>query len=181
MTAERRFEDALARLVAVFQERRVSYALIGGLAVAAWGAPRATEDIDILADVSPSPELDAALRAGGFDVEWRGGDPDDPIPLLLRLRSASGPEIDVVCATRAWEREILNRSIPIRIPEGPETSVIAVEDLIVLKLMAGGPGDLADVVDLLGRAGPLPELEKRAGERGVADLLRRVRASMGGY
>jgi hypothetical protein len=36
-----------------------------------------------------------------------------------------------------------------------------------LKLMAGGPGDMADVADLLERAGPLPELEKRATARGV--------------
>ncbi|MFQ5828512.1 MAG: nucleotidyl transferase AbiEii/AbiGii toxin family protein [Candidatus Methylomirabilia bacterium] len=169
----------MARLVAVFQKRRVSYALMGGLAVAAWGVPRATEDIDLLADASPSPELDAALRAAGFEAEWRRGDANDPIPLLLRLGSGSGPEIDVVCATRAWEREMLGRSIGVRMPEGPETPVVAVEDLIVLKLMAGGPGDLADVADLLERAGPLSELEKRAEARGVSELLRQVRVSMG--
>lgn len=177
MTAGRAFEDALASVTLVFEERRVPYALIGGLAVAAWGAPRATEDIDVLADVSPFPELDAALRAAGFDVEWRRGAPEDPIPLLLRLHRPDGPDIDVLCATRAWEREMLDRSIRIRIPEGSETSVIALEDLIVLKLMAGGPGDLADVSSLLEGVGPLPELEKRAAERGVLDLLRRVRAS----
>lgn len=179
MTGEGRFEDALASLAAIFRERSVPYALIGGLAVATWGAPRATEDIDLLADVGPSPELDAALRAAGFEPEWRRGDPDDPIPLLLRLRSASGPEVDVVCATRAWEREMLSGSIRVRIPGGPEIPVIAIEDLIILKLMAGGPGDLADVADLLGRAGPLAELDARATARGVSDLLRRVRASMG--
>ena len=149
-----RFEDALANLSAIFQERGVAYALMGGLAVAAWGAPRATEDIDLLADLSPSQELDAALR----------------------LRSRSGPEIDVVCATRAWEREMLSRSIRLRLPQGLEIPVVAIEDLIVLKLMAGGP---ADVADLLQRAGPLPELEKRAAARGVLELLRQVRASAG--
>lgn len=174
-----RFEDALANLSAIFQERGVAYALMGGLAVAAWGAPRATEDIDLLADVSPSQELDAALRARGFEAEWRRGAPDDPIPLLLRLRSRSGPEIDVVCATRAWEREMLNRSIRLRFPQGLEIPVVAVEDLIILKLMAGGPPDLADVADLLQRVGPLPELEKRAAARGVLELLRQVRASSG--
>lgn len=181
MTDGGQFEDALASLATIFKERSVPYALIGGLAVAAWGAPRATEDIDLLADVSPSPELDATLRAAGFEAEWRRGAPDDPIPLLLRLRGAAGPEIDVVCATRDWEREMLNRSIRVRIPKGPETPVIAIEDLIVLKLMAGGPGDLADVADLLERAGPLPELEQRARERGMSDLLRQVRASTGSY
>ena len=179
MTAGGPFEEALARLIAVLEPRGIPYALIGGLAVAVWGAPRATEDIDLLADLSPSPELDRALRAAGFDVEWRRGGPDDPVPLLLSLRSASGPEIDVVCTARAWEREMLGRSVRVRIPGGPETPVVAVEDLIVLKLLAGGPGDLADVAELLERVGSLPELEARAAARGVSDLLRRVQASLG--
>lgn len=179
MTSGGRFENVLASLLAIFHERHIPHALIGGLAVATWGAPRATEDIDLLADLEPSPELDAAFRAAGFEAEWRRGDPDDPVPLLLRLRSATGPEVDVICATRDWEREMLDRAIRVRIPEGPETPIIAIEDLVVLKLLAGGPRDLADVADLLERAGPLPELEKGAKARGVLDLLRRVRASTG--
>lgn len=179
MTAGARFEEALTRLVGVFERFGAPYALIGGLAVATWGTPRATEDIDILADIIPSAELGAAFGAAGFETEWRRGGPGDPIPLLLRLRSPLGlPEVDVVCTTRSWEREIIGRSVRVRLPEGPELSVVAVEDLIVFKLMAGGPGDLADVVDLLGCCGPLPDLEGRAAERGVLDLLRRVRSSI---
>lgn len=165
------------RLAAVFRERGIPYALIGGLAVAAWGAPRATEDIDLLADVSPSAELDAVLRAAGFEADWRRGAPDDPIPLLLRLCSSSGPEVDVVCATRTWEREMLGRAPRLRLAQALEIPVVGVEDLIVLKLLAGGPADLADVADLLGRVGPLPELDKRAAARGVLELLQRIRAS----
>ncbi len=179
MTRGGQFEETLASLAAVFQERGVLYALMGGLAVAAWGAPRATEDIDLLADVSPSAELDRALRAAGFEAEWRRGAADDPIPLLLRLRSHSGPELDVVCASRAWEHEMLARAVRLRLGQRLEIPVVALDDLIVLKLLAGGPGDLTDVADLLGRAGPRPELDKRAAARGVLDLLRRVRASTG--
>jgi predicted nucleotidyltransferase len=171
------FEEGLARLAALFRERHVPYALIGGLAVAAWGAPRATEDIDLLADLSPSTGLDAAFQSAGFDAEWRRGGPDDPVPLLLRLRSPGGPEIDVVCATRAWERQMLGRAVLLRLGPGLEIPVVAIEDLIVLKLKAGGPGDLADVTDLLERAGPLPELDRRAAAGGVLDLLRQVRAA----
>ena len=72
---------------------------------------------------------------------------------------------------------MLARSIRLRFPQGLEVPVLAIEDLIVLKLMAGGPGDLTDVADLLERAGSLPELETRAAARGVSGLLRRVRES----
>ena len=176
MTEGGRFEDVLASLVRIFQERSVPHALIGGLAVAAWGAPRATEDIDLLADVNPSPELDAAFRATGFEAEWRRRDPGDPVPLLLRLCSASGPEIDVICATRDWEREMLDRAIRVRLPEGPETPVIAVEDLVVLKLMAGGPRTSPTSPTCSNASAPSRNWRSA---RGVLDLLRRVRASTG--
>lgn len=179
MTQQRGFEEALASLAAIFEAQHVPYALMDGLAVAAWGAPRATEDVDFLAEAVPSAGLDSALRAAGFEIEWRRGSPDDPIPLLLRLRRHPGPETDVVCATRAWEREMLARAVRLRLPQGLEIPVVSVEDLIVLKLMAGGPGDLADVADLLERAGALPELDKRAAAGGVLDLLQRVRTSAG--
>ena len=179
MTSDARFEEDLERVVGVFEQAGIAHALIGALAVAAWGAPRATEDIDLLADAAPSTRLDAALGEAGFAPEWRRGDPDDPVPLLLRLGGpAGGPDVDVLCVTRAWEREVLGRAVRVRIPGGPEVPVVTAEDLIVLKLLAGGPGDLADVAELLVQAGPLPDLDARAAERGVLDLLRRVRAAL---
>lgn len=177
MTEPGSFENTIAHLSSVLEERQVSYALIGGLAVAVWGVPRATEDIDLLADLRPSRELDAALRAAGFKVEWRRGDSADPIPLFLRLSSTTGPDVDIVCATRSWEREMLRRAIGIRLPTGLEAPVMAVEDLIVLKLIAGGPGDLIDVAELLQRTSLTAELEDRAAARGVAELLSQVMAS----
>ena len=177
MTERGSFENAIAQLSSVLDECNIPYALIGGLAVAVWGVPRATEYIDLLADLRPSRELEAALRAEGFRVEWRRGDPEDPIPLLLRLNSATGPEIDIVCATRGWEREMLSRAITVRLPTGLEAPVMAAEDLIVLKLIAGGPGDLIDVAELLQRTSLTAELEVRAAARGVAELLSQVMAS----
>jgi len=164
VTEKSPFEHTLAKLASLLNERGISYALIGGLAVAAWGTPRATEDIDLLAELSPSPEIDGALSAAGFTVEWRRGDPEDPIPLLLRLGFETGPEIDVICVTRGWEREMLRRAVRISLPDGKPAYVVALEDLIVLKLVAGGPGDLTET--------PLPCLtqafqEKREEALGV--------------
>jgi predicted nucleotidyltransferase len=178
VTPAPRFEQALARAASIFEERGIPYAVIGGLAVSVWGAPRSTEDIDLLAQVARSDELDRALLDAGFAADWRRGGPDDPIPLLLRLETASGPTIDVLCATRPWEREILTRAVQVRLPEGSAVPVVAVEDLIVLKLVAGGPRDLADVAELLEVVDPLPDLGARAAARGVGDLLGRVQASL---
>ena len=42
-----RLEAALLEVVAILEEWKIPYMLIGGLAVAQWGEPRATLDVDI--------------------------------------------------------------------------------------------------------------------------------------
>ncbi|MBI4381149.1 MAG: nucleotidyl transferase AbiEii/AbiGii toxin family protein [candidate division NC10 bacterium] len=172
-------EEILSKVLDLLDKTGIRAALIGGLAVATWGSPRATEDIDLLAELAQSPELEGAIRADGWHVSWRRGGSDDPIPLLLRLEwIRGGPEIDVICATRPWERAILDRAVQVTLPGGRRVPVVTPEDLIVLKLLAGGPQDLIDVTDLLTRCGTMPELDERATERGVVDLLQRVRETI---
>ena len=172
-------EQILLKVCDLLDRLRIRGALIGGLAVATWGSPRTTEDIDLLAEMTPSAEIDAAFRAEGWHPSWHHGGSEDPIPLLLRLKGGhGGPEIEVICATRSWERAMLDRAIRVVLPDGSRVPVVAPADLIVLKLLAGGPQDLVDVADLLRRCGAMPELEKRAAERGVLDLLRRVRETV---
>jgi len=144
----------------------IHFALIGGLSVAAWGIVRATEDIDFLADSEPSPIGDPNLRnqltllfeRQHCRTEWRIGDYDDPVPLLLRIelpRSYSGLGADILWAHRLWHREALARSINVNLARR-RVPVLHPEDLILLKLEAGGPQDLSDVGGLL--ADPPPQL-----------------------
>ena len=139
--------------------RTINYALIGGLSVAAWGVVRATQDIDFLADSEPSPisDLDLRNRLKSYlerqrcRVEWRVGDYDDPVPLLLRIelpRSYGGVGADLLWAHKRWHRDALARSITVKLSR-QRVRVLHPEDLIMLKLDAGGPQDLADVVGLL--------------------------------
>jgi hypothetical protein len=92
---EQRFASSVNRIqklvetASVDLQTRIRIALIGGLAVSAWGAVRATQDIDLLADSDPSPIRNPGLRddlkrfeAKRCKVEWRVGEPDDPIPQL---------------------------------------------------------------------------------------------------
>ena len=137
----------------------IHFALIGGLGVAAWGIVRATQDIDFLADSEPSPigdvrirdRIEISLKRQRCDIEWRVGEHEDPVPLLLRLklpRSYGGLGADVLWAHKRWHREALRRSIDVKLARKP-VPVLHPEDLILLKLEAGGPQDLADVSGLL--------------------------------
>lgn len=168
---ERRFAPALDTLRKLFEAASLSvqvpirFALIGGLAVSAWGVVRATQDIDLLADSSPSPLRNLALRRHlgafldqqGCTAEWRVGEPDDPIPLLLRLGLPRPTALvtDILWAHKRWQREALSRRITLRVSR-LDVFVLHPEDLILLKLEAGGPQDLLDVEGLI--SNPLPEL-----------------------
>ena len=165
MLMEQQFPHALRLLqqylLDASRELRVSirFGLIGGLAVSAWGVIRATEDIDLLADSSPTPlrnltlrdNLQAFLEKNGCTIEWRVGDVEDPIPLLLRVtmpRPAHNVRADILWAHKRWQKEALARTVTLRVSD-IEVFVLHPEDLILLKLEAGGPRDLLDVEELL--------------------------------
>ena len=162
---DQRLTPALVELRRLFLEIRselqvnLRFALLGGLAVSTWGVVRATQDIDLIADCEPSPIRNPALRAKikksleehNCFVEWRVGDYEDPIPLLLRVtlppaRARVGA--DILWAHKVWQREAVERAIGVEF-ENTEISVLHPEDLILMKLDAGGPQDLLDVKELL--------------------------------
>lgn len=187
---EQGFTPALRTLQKLLQETSsalkipISFALIGGLAVSAWGAVRATEDIDLLADSSPSPlknrrlqaDVQQCLEKRGCIAEWRAGDPDDPIPLLLRV-GLPGPlrplGADILWAHRRWQREALARRITVKLSR-LQVFVLRPEDLILMKLEAGGPQDLLDVERLLSNLPPelnVPRLKRKASQLRLDALL----------
>lgn len=121
------------------------FALIGGLAVSAWSPPRATMDVDLLvvAKTEDLNHLVKALCAAGMPAELRCGGFDDPVPFLIRADF-----LDIIVATKKYEAEAVGESIAVNIA-GKEIPVVSPEYLIILKLKAGGPQDLADVRELL--------------------------------
>lgn len=187
---ERRFTPALRTLQKLFQDASLAlqvpirFALIGGLAVSAWGIVRATQDIDFLADSDPSPLRDLALRGRlqkfwqrrGSAVEWRSGGADDPIPLLLRLqmlRPTPGITADVLWAYKRWQQEALLRTVALKV-SGLVVLVLHPEDLLLMKLEAGGPQDLLDVEGLLSNPPSelnLSSLKRRASRLRLVSVL----------
>ena len=181
---EQRFVPALGRLRKFLEEASVTlqipidFALIGGLAVSTWGAVRATQDVDLLANSDPSPIGDPRVRDGlrkflqkkRCTVDWRVGDSDDPIPLLLRIefpKSIGRLGTDILWAHKRWHQEALQRRLEVKSGR-LRMYVLHPEDLILLKLDAGGPQDLLDVRALL--AAKPSELDIERLKRGAAQL-----------
>jgi hypothetical protein len=161
--------EAVARIL---ESIGAPYALIGGRAVGARGFPRMTLDYAFL--TSDERVLTRAtwiqLEEEGATVDPRKGDFDDPLAGVVHIAFASGAEADVVLAKWKWELEILERAEPLDVG-GSVGSVPVTSDLILLKLAAGGPIDLQDVVALLetDRESLIPEVDQKVG-RVLPDL-----------
>ncbi len=130
------------------------WALCGALALAVWGAPRATLDIDVLADPAAgrkSAEVAQGLVGKGWTLVEHARHHDDPVPELLRL-TCGGVGVDILIAHRTWEAAMLEDAsiVPwhgVRIPS------VRSEALAAMKLRAGGPQDLVDAGRLEGLPG----------------------------
>lgn len=126
------------------------YALIGGRAVGARGFPRMTLDADFLTGDERvlEREIWRPLELAGATIDPRKGDFDDPIAGVVHLGFADGAEADVLLARWKWELEIIDRAEPLDVG-GTVVPVPLTSDLILLKLAAGGPIDIQDVVALV--------------------------------
>jgi hypothetical protein len=159
-----------ARLLDRLQQEKTiqGYALIGGLAVSAWGFPRATQDIDFLVSIPPPSTLKAfrkGLEEHGFPTKAVHGAPADPVPCVVRA-SRGGIPIDMLVVTRKWEEEAVQAAVSVQLGEA-RIPVVTPEYLIAMKLKAGGPRDLLDARELLS----MSEVDMES----LRDLARRLR------
>jgi len=152
---EQQLAPALGRLRILLEEAStalhipVTFALIDGPAISAWGAVRATQDIDLLADSDPGPISDRDLRdtLAKFlanrtcAIQWRIGAADDPIPLPLKLGLPGARRrvgADILWAQRRWHQDALRRRLEIPLGRS-HVFVLHPEDLILMKSMPAGP------------------------------------------
>jgi hypothetical protein len=160
----------LEEISSALETAGIRHALIGALALSAYGVNRATLDLDLLvADPnSLRPELWADLRSRGIDVEIRKGDLTDPLAGVVRLQAPGEGPVDVVVGKFPWQARLLERAEPVG-----ATLVVRAADLILLKLYAGGLQDAWDVQQLLAR--PLREDLIREVESHLSELPERCR------
>lgn len=121
-------------------------AVIGALAVTAHGYVRATDDVDFVSPADPK-QIQAALAAAGVTSWIRRGD-----ALAGEIRSCVYGTLDEI------RFEVVFPPVPIdwdgtvslALEDGrPPLRVVGLDGLIRLKLRAGGPQDLIDVVHLV--------------------------------
>jgi hypothetical protein len=141
--------DELRALVTALDGAGVDYALAGGLAVAVWGAPRATKDIDLLIQPDALSRAMVAARERGFTLEALPFEFKDGTRLhRVNKVDATGEvlTVDFMLVDRNLEQAWAGRT---RLPfAGGVIVVIAREALIAMKALAGRPQDIADIQNL---------------------------------
>jgi hypothetical protein len=167
-------EQALHQIVAALDRLGIDYALIGGLANAIWGEPRATIDVDVTVAVDDQA-IPAALTS--LATEFRLAVPD-PVTFVAQTRvlpldTADGVRIDVIFALLPFELAAINRAHRVPIAGG-SVRVVSAEDLILMKIISERERDVADAEAIVRRRGPALDrgyLEPRLRE--LADALER--------
>lgn len=175
----RTMEDTVRAAVTALEEAGIQYAVVGGVATAAWGTARTTMDIDIILSLVEDEIVDlvAALTGHGFRVSA------DDIRAALEEKShftatdlESGYHLDLKGSYDTHDDATLERRRDVRLDD-MRVSVASPEDLLAMKLLMGSDRDLADAkAILIRRAGKL-DMEYLRGlcERlGVSEELRRI-------
>lgn len=152
-----RLHDTLRRLIRRLDDEGIPYALLGGLALAEYGYPRLTEDIDLLLTPSGLERFRQRLVGRGYRPAFSGAE-------KTFRDTETGVRIEIVTAGE-YPGDGLPKPVVFPDPTIPEMTVeregirvVTLEKLIELKLASGMSAshrlrDLADVQDLIARLG----------------------------
>jgi len=144
----------IKKILKIARKENLDIAFMGGMAVSAWGNPRATYDINCLLGVA-SGEFEkfmAAMKKEGFQCDEKnimraiGG--LSFVTLVYPGKKQGGIHVDVFLAGQGFATSVLSRKKKIKIWDS-EIPLISPEDLILYKLIARREKDLEDVQDVL--------------------------------
>jgi hypothetical protein len=141
--------EELRGVLAALDGASVDYALVGALAVAVWGAPRATKDIDLLVRAEDLPRAMEAVRSLGFTLEALPFQFKDGSELQrVNKVDAAGHlmTVDFMLVDPNLE-PVWNSRTRLPFAEG-QVAVVSRDALIGMKARAARPQDLMDIQNL---------------------------------
>lgn len=125
--------------------------VFGGQAVLLYGEPRLTRDIDITLGVdinSSALVIDTIHRLG---LQLLTDNPEDFLRdtmILPAIDPATDIRVDFVFSLLGFERAAIEHAKIVNM-EGVDVRFVPLEDLLVMKIIAGRPRDIEDVVSVI--------------------------------
>ncbi|MCG5051752.1 MAG: nucleotidyltransferase family protein [Myxococcales bacterium] len=138
----------LRAVVGALTAHEIPYALVGGLAVAVWGAPRATKDIDLLIRPESLAGAKSVLAQVGYTLEAGLMDFSDGMTMarVNKVKDGDLMTVDLLFVNEnlreAWEGRATRMfgDVPL--------VVVSREGLLQMKMQSGRPQDRMDVIKL---------------------------------
>jgi hypothetical protein len=146
--------DALRQAAASLRRARAPYAIIGACALAVWGQPRTTLDLDllVLVDADDLGKLSNGLVATGMQVDevWRDWNPMlRESQVRLRFRDVT---VDLLRPRDAHDEAAVRRRCRRRLG-GRYYWLVGPEDFVLQKIKVGRPRDFEDALSVMTRHG----------------------------
>jgi len=144
------FAELLERLAQALSQAGIPYMIIGGQAVLLYGDPRLTRDIDVTlgVDVDQQAQIVAVAKNMGLTPLVTPETFTTETMVLPCHDPASGIRIDFIFSFTPYERQAIDRAVPVSIRD-TKVRFASAEDLIVHKMLAGRPRDHEDVTSVL--------------------------------
>lgn len=168
----------LLDVIDLLNKRHIPYAIIGAFAASFYGMVRASLDADAVISIRNSQDganLCRELQTQGFSIARRSGDPDDPIAEVINVQDLFHNRVDLLIGIRGMSQEVFQR---VEVAQFMDSSIkiVSLEDFIAMKIFAGSPKDIQDVIGVLEvsnnkiNAGFLKELSAQYGKECTARL-----------
>jgi hypothetical protein len=142
----------LERIVGCFRRERTPHVLIGAWALAVWGRPRATNDLDFLVLVNEDnvDRLRSRLIQAGLELDetWQEWNPMlRGFQLRFQFQEST---VDIMRPRDPHDQHVFQRRRKKRM-DGRYYWVVSAEDFILQKLKVGRPRDFEDAVSVIAR------------------------------
>lgn len=171
---------SLQRLLKLFEDKNVSYMLIGGYALPYYGRIRTTIDIDLAVAIKTEEELNQ-LRDWLQSIDFEATVYSFLNPFIVILDQKEKVEIELWLKPDGivFDDETLRRRKKVKLDANIEAWIVSPEDFIVNKLARPDRGviDEQDVKSVLVRQGDKLDkeyLERRAQDAGVLTILENI-------
>lgn len=149
-----RLIEAALELDEFLTRQAIPYAVIGGVAVQAWGEPRLTLDLDLTVMTPPEGAVALVNRL----LEQFAPRVPDPVAFARRtrvvlIRASNGCDVDISLGVPGYEEDLIRRAVDYEVAPGRTIRLCSPEDLIIHKAVAGRPQDLMDITGVVHRQG----------------------------
>jgi hypothetical protein len=122
--------------------------------VGVWGEPRVTRDVDVkvLLGRDDAPRLLEILKSTYTALQ------SDPLQALTRngilfVKDQLGTRIDLLLSDTEFDREAVQRAVPVELEQGLTARICRPEDLIIYKLISTRSRDHEDAASVVRRQG----------------------------